>query len=136
MITKFRAWHYELGRMMSVKTMWFTESDIDEVELNDSFMNDTIPAYPKEIKLMHSTGSFDLKTKAQEIFEDDIVKWTHPQTGQTIIGIVQYDRTLGFWGMTDKRFKDGELSAIGYLANQCVEVIGNVWETPELVDGL
>ena len=51
MIPKFRAWHSELGRMMSIKNMWFQDSCLEELELNDSVMNDYITAYPDEIKL-------------------------------------------------------------------------------------
>ncbi|MGP0572299.1 YopX family protein, partial [Streptococcus pneumoniae] len=46
MIPKFRVWHYELGRLMSVKCMFFQDSEIEEFELNDALMNDYITAYP------------------------------------------------------------------------------------------
>ena len=39
---------------------------------------------------------------------------------------------LGFCGMTDVRFND--LTAIGYLANQRVTVLGNIYQNPELVE--
>ena len=52
MIPKFRAWHNELGRMMSIKNMWFQDSRIEELELNDAVMNDYILVYPDEIELM------------------------------------------------------------------------------------
>lgn len=34
--------HYELGRLMSVKCMFFQDSEIEEFELNDTLMNDYI----------------------------------------------------------------------------------------------
>ena len=79
---------------------------------------------------MQSTGLFDKNGK--EIFENDIVEWEHKDTGQLVRGIVKYDTEFGFWGMTDVRFND--LRAIGYLANQRVTVLGNIYQNKELVE--
>ena len=84
--------------------------------------------------LMQSTGLFDNSTPKKEIFENDIVEWEHKDTGQLVRGIVKYDTELGFWGMTDVRFND--LRAIGYLANQKVTVLGDIYENKELVEEL
>ena len=83
---------------------------------------------------MQSTGLFDNSTPKKEIFENDIVEWEHKDTGQFVRGIVKYDTELGFWGMTDARFND--LTAIGYLANQRVTVLGNIYENPELLESV
>ena len=106
----------------------------------------TIPVYGKvdgeylgdnvlglnQVTLMQSTGLFDNSMPKKEIFENDIVEWGHKDTGQLVRGIVKYDTELGFWGMTDVRFND--LRAIGYLANQKVTVVGDIYQNPELVE--
>ena len=63
MIPKFRAWHHELGRMMPIETMYFFANELEELQLNDSVMNDSIPASPDEIDLMQSTGLKDKNGK-------------------------------------------------------------------------
>ena len=92
--------------------------------------NDT--AYGDNVILMQSTGLFDVNDK--EIFENDIVEWEHKDTGQLVRGIIKYDTEFGFWGMTDGRFNN--LTAIGYLANQKVTVLGNIYQNPELLEDL
>lgn len=134
MIPKYRAWHNELGRMMLVKTMFFFANELEELELNDSIMNDNIPVYPDEIKLMQSTGLKDKNGK--EIFEGDIVTDSHT------IGVLRNHQTLGFY-MADEKGKENFLSdtvdtegfeeAKEFMANS-VKIIGNIYENPELLE--
>ena len=102
------------------------------VEGDDNVYGDTISF--ENCVLMQSTGLFDNSTPKKEIFESDIVEWEHKDTGQLVRGIVKYDTELGFWGMTDARFND--LRAIGYLSNQKVTVLGNIYQNKELVEEL
>ena len=120
MIPKCRIYCYETQEMI-------VANDYDE--LSELFMalstDDSIFSEP-----MQSTGLLDKNGK--EIFESDIVEWEHKDTGQLVRGITKYDTELGFWGMTDVRFND--LRAIGYLANQKVTVLGNIYQNPELLE--
>lgn len=52
MMQKFRVWHKELERLMSVQIMWLDEGEISELELNDSLMNESIPVYRDDVILM------------------------------------------------------------------------------------
>ena len=120
MIPKFRAWFDE----MYEKPVVFDGDlylDWGDFENGDRYNG---------VIVMQSTGLFDKNGK--EIFESDIVEWEHKDTGQLVRGIVKYDTELGFWGMTDARFND--LTAIGYLANQRVTVLGNIYENKDLVE--
>lgn len=46
MIPKFRAWHNELGRMMSISYMWFNVDSLEEIGLDDAVTNDYITVSP------------------------------------------------------------------------------------------
>lgn len=128
MIHKFRAWDRELNMMFEVKSLVFTLNLATIASKNDLVPSRTCSF--DDIILMQSTGLLDKNGK--EIFENDIVEWEHKDTGQLVRGIVKYDTELGFWGMTDDRFND--LKPIGYLSNQRVTVLGNIYENPELVE--
>ena len=129
-VLKFRVWDKELKAMFELKSLVFTLNLATIASKNDLFPSRTRSF--DDIIFMQSTGLFDNSTPKKEIFESDIVEWEHKDTGQLVRGIVKYDAELGFWGMTDVRFND--LTPIGYLANQRVTVLGDIYENPELVE--
>lgn len=127
MIPKYRAWDNELGRMMLVKAMLFFANELEELELNDSIMNDNIPVYPDEIKLMQSTGLHDKNGK--EVFVGDIIKCTRgcphevyleKEYGGTYVG--------GMPAIYLKGIKEG------YAWTGAEEILGNIYENPELLE--
>lgn len=133
MIPKFRVWHYELGRLMSVKCMFFQDSEIEEFELNDSLMNDYITAYPDEIELMQSTGLKDKNGK--EIFEGDIVRTTRfLGRADEIGGFYEYDKEFigivkqleGSWVIDT-----GSDAVCLWTEIEENEIIGNIYENKE-----
>ena len=124
MIPKFRAWHSELGRMMSIKNMWFQDNCLEELELNDSVMNDYITAYPDEIKLMQSTGLKDKNGK--EIFEGDIVKMA-----KDVYSDLTYYEIVRHRGGA-YRLESNQHGCELWLRHTICEVIGNIYENPEL----
>ena len=133
MIPKFRAWHNELGRMMSISDMWFNVDSLGEIGLNDAVMNDYITVSPDEIELMQSTGLKDKNGK--EIFEGDIMT-----NGQNVMCMKRHN-TLGFYVE--------EKGEVEFIADSAVledfeedakeiadrlEIIGNIYENPELLE--
>ena len=129
MIPKFRAWHKELGRMMSIEIMYFFffDNELEELELNDPVMNDHISVYPDEIELMQSTGLKDKNGK--EVFVGDIIKCTRgcphevyleKEYGGTYIG--------GMPAIYLKGIREG------YAWTEHEEILGNIYENPELLE--
>ena len=128
MIPRYRAWHLELGRMMLIKNMWFQDGSVEELELNDAVMNDYITAYPDEIELMQSTGLKDKNGK--EIFEGDIVDYKGREA------VVKWH---GSYASFIYRFVDELQERVSdweplFLACYHFEVIGNIYENPELLE--
>ncbi|HEU7210709.1 TPA: hypothetical protein VV676_001806 [Streptococcus pneumoniae] len=132
MIPKFRVWHYELGRLMSVKCMFFQDSEIEEFELNDTLMNDYITAYPDEIELMQSTGLKDKNGK--EIFEGDVVRMRNPRDRRQI-GMFQVVRVANspMLGLLCKKLTTEVFNLYEHMRNY-YEVKGNIYENPEILE--
>lgn len=125
---KFRAYHHELGRMMSISDMWFNVDSLGEIGLNDSVMNDYITVSPDEIELMQSTGLKDKNGK--EIFEGDIVDYKGREA------VVKWHGSYAsfiyrFVDELQERASDWEPL---FLACYHFEVIGNIYENPELLE--
>ena len=127
MIPKFRAWHNELGRMMLVKTMFFSANELEELELNDSVMNDYITAYPDEIELMQSTGLHDKNGK--EVFVGDIIKCTRGCPHEVYLEKEYGGKYIG--GMPAVYLKG---IREGYAWTGAEEILGNIYEKPELLE--
>lgn len=123
MIPKFRAWHNELGRMMSISDMWFNVDSLGEIGLNDSVMNDYITVSPDEIKLMQSTGLKDKNGK--EIFEGDVVSI---DTDEFDLLFVKYESGI-YWLMDDEE-------CVEHLSDyyKYVSFVGNIYENPEFLE--
>ena len=128
MIPKFRAWHNELGRMMSISDMWFNVDSLGEIGLNDAVMNDYITVSPDEIELMQSTGLKDKNGK--EIFEGDIVDYKGRKA------VIKWH---GSYASFIYRFVDELQERVSewpplFLSYYHFEIIGNIYENKELLD--
>ena len=134
MIQRYRAWHRELGRMMLIKNMWFQDGSVEELELNDTVMNDYITAYPDEIELMQSTSLRDMNNR--EIFEGDIISDGHTSRD------IRHHQTLGFYTIDGNGVEEffGDTASLedfeetSKYMSENIEIIGNIYENKELLD--
>ncbi|MDV8826059.1 phage protein [Streptococcus pneumoniae] len=138
---------------MSVKCMFFQDSEIEEFELNDTLMNDYITAYPDEIELMQSTGLFDRNGK--EIFEGDILKFNdewneychegYVDGSVEDVNYVEVVRSEICFEFGKTKYPDSSLFILmedeqlnfkDFIKSEDFEfeIIGNIYENPELLE--
>jgi hypothetical protein len=110
---KFRAWDKSSSEMRD----WDFYTGIPYT-LNDFFDND------KELIPMQCTGLKDKNGK--EIYDGDIYK--QKWSGQVIIGKIVYGDMARYWLEPCESYYIGVIKITG-------EIIGNIYENPELVEG-
>jgi len=121
---KFRAWNKRDGYMLD-DAIYF-KSDMSEVALWNGLV---YPEYDKQIWketiLMQFTGLLDKNGK--EIYEGDILEhldstYEGSDDNECFIGVVEYDTTNATFRSSGEDF-----------ARERIEVIGNIYENPELI---
>lgn len=125
---KFRAWLKEEKRMTDVNEMTFIDGEVYLISDVTDFY-----AY-EEFKLMQSTGLRD--KNGMEIYEGDIVKF--PEfNGDIYITPVVWDKSCACFGLS---FSGKYPISFDYLEEfytelKDIEVVGNIYENPELLEG-
>lgn len=120
MIPKFRAWSTDKKIMAEVRTLRFT----DELVETDKFVERSIEG----VKLMQSTGLLDKNGK--EIFEKDILDYN----GRKVIVKWHGSFACFIYEFVDElKSRTAEWQPL-YLSYYHFEIIGNVYENPELLE--
>lgn len=125
---KFRAWHKDLKKMFKIGQITL-EKGTWNFEPNDGdFIGMSIPFQPSFV-LMQYTGLHDKNGK--EIYRGDIVQGLFAdQEEPGIKGQVIYSNDQASYMVIASNNDEWEL---GYLDN--LEVIGNIYDNPELLGG-
>ena len=112
---KVRAWDKENKKMLNPDAIWLKHQ---EISIEGCFYKDVI--------LMLSTGLTDKNGK--EIYEADIVKYLKA------LGIVEFRTDFGCWDVTP--LPPSNCYFCMWEENWSkIEVIGNIWENPNLLKG-
>ena len=140
MIPKFRAWIKDYQVMRSVEFIAFNEKGVAEIFTNpeDGEPEDFRHTHsPEQAILMQSTGLKDCNDR--EIYEGDVIKVSdglYEIDEENPFVVVKWDEEAGGYTMKDFTGEFDALNNIGWqIADELirVEVIGNIYENPELV---
>ena len=128
MIPKFRAWDKYFKEMVQVNALVLDEQVIKVTYKNGNIAKEDV----KEYELMQSTGLEDKNNK--EIFEGDIVRMRNPRDRRQI-GMFQVVRVANspMLGLLDKKLTTEIFNLYEHMRNY-YEIIGNVYENPELLE--
>ena len=126
MIVRYRAWHKTWDELGKVKRIRFDgEGNVTTVLFEGKFLG--VDTHVDEIELMQSTGLKDKNGK--EVFVGDIIKCTRGCLHEVYIE-KEYGGTY-FGGMPAVYLKD---LREGYAWTEHEEIIGNIYENPELLE--
>ena len=128
MIPKFRAWDKLNNEMYVVEQINFNRGEFESIGYGITFLREA-----GKVELMQSTGLKDKNGK--EIFEGDILT-----NGIDVMSIKRHD-TLGFYidfkGEIDFIADGADLEEFEEDAKEIadiIEIIGNIYENPELLE--
>lgn len=122
MIPKFRAWDKTDKKMYLVDEINFNRGEFESIGVGITFLRGA-----DEVELMQSTGLFDKDGK--EVFVGDVIKCTRGCPHEVYLE-KEYGGT--FIGGMPTIYLKGLLS--GYAWTEDEEIIGNIYENPELLE--
>ncbi|MFS9187245.1 YopX family protein [Streptococcus infantis] len=126
MIPRYRAWIKSLKWMCDVTNISFDSKFVDICQQGDTERCTEISVEFDEIKLMQSTGLKDKNGK--EIFEGDIVDY---KGRKALVSWHGSYASFIYRFVDELQKRNAEWSPL-YLAYMRCEVIGNIYENPEL----
>jgi len=139
MTPKFRVWLPRQGKMVDVTKITFVEGKVNCVFYSAKYSSDTISACYEGItfELMQSTGLKD--DNDREIYEGDVIKVSNGLCEideENPFVVVKWDEEAGAYTMKDFTGEFDTLNIGWQIADKLVrvEVVGNIYENPELLE--
>nr|UWG88783.1 MAG: YopX protein [Bacteriophage sp.] len=127
MIPRYRAWDKIRKTMYEVDDIMSIDFGRSKICVKTLFFEQTNRYNFDDIVLMQSTGLIDKNGK--EIFEGDILG----TKDGLLNGVVKFNIDLGMW--TNSLLRYNNFERLCSIANSR-EIIGNIWEDGELLDGV
>jgi hypothetical protein len=134
MIPKFRAW--DSVEKKFVEHFFITDNGlICNMEKPTSGYNSPIPVEKSELILMQSTGLHDKNGK--DIFEGDILKVANNDSSWFEVVKYDHDKAMFISKEVNLKYEVPETPLYDLFSPYLfkVEVIGNIWEDCDLIDG-
>lgn len=134
MIPKFRAW--DSVEKKFVEHFFITDNGlICNMEKPTSGYNSPIPIEKSELILMQSTGLYD--NNGKEIFEGDILKVANNDSSWFEVVKYDHDKAMFISKEVNLKYEVPETPLYDLFSPYLfkVEVIGNIWEDCDLIDG-
>ena len=132
MIARYRAWHKTWEELGKVKRIRFDdEGDVTTVLFEGKILG--VDTHADKIVLMQSTGLVDKNGK--EIFEGDILAF---ETNDEVINVnVFWDEEHALFMFESKKYNEQE-PLVELVENNTYpfEIIGNIFEKPELLEAI
>lgn len=134
MIPKFRAW--DSVEKKFVEHFFITDNGlICNMEKPTSGYNSPIPIEKSELILMQSTGLYD--NNGKEIFEGDILKVANNDSSWFEVVKYDHEKAMFISKEVNLKYEVPETPLYDLFSPYLfkVEVIGNIWENGDLIDG-
>lgn len=128
MIPKFRAWDKRENTMRDVAVLHFTKGGkVNSIEYWKT-PSELKSYHVRNLVLMQSTGLRD--KNGVEIFEGDVLYYI-PFESHINDSIVVFEKG----SFCKKMLRNGKLTSVKFIDSEEYEVIGNIHENPELLEG-
>ena len=131
---KFRAWDKRGEKMYQVQDLGIGKENWLKTATNYKEQPDTgyNKFYPSEVEIMQYTGLKDKNGK--EIYEGDIVN-IETMEGEKETAKIEYSEDYAQYIITSTGIVYLEAEPLCDFIDRGIEVIGNVWDNPELLKG-